>query len=755
LAWAWSLFKLKRPAEAKTMLEALTADRAVGVDARYWLGTIHRAEEQWAAGANVLEAGVQVDPRHRLATAMRFYAGDCRLRSGDTGGALRRFDEVLAAGDTPWADDAARGKVQAAIQAKDSAAVDREAEQFQRRFPASPLAHDVQRMRARSLLDRKQAQQAITLLEPLVARGASEGGLEDRYLLALAYQAAKRYTQGLAVVLPVVDAAQGSLKTSAQLTQGSLLLALKRPAEAVPPLDAVLAAKPSDDELLRAKAELSIALARTGKIDRAKQVFAQLAGQPPQGELIVATLEQLSEAAYAAGDTTWSAELFGRLAQNAAPERQCKGLAGVAWSLYKAGKLAAAAEAFDKLLSKNPEPALAAEAALARGRALDQLGQPDAALAMYDLVAARYGQTDSCPAALLAAARLRSARHEYAQAAALFEQLTSRRPLPEELDAVLYEWSWALSDAGKSAQSTQVLERIRSEFPQSRFWADAVYRLAQRAWEAKDYRRALELVSALLARKPEARLREHGLYLSGQIAAAEERWPEASRAMQSVIDEFPQSALRTAAEYWVAESLYRQQDYEAAGARLDRLAAQAIAKREAWMGMIALRRAQVRGYQKKWDEAYAIASKIPAEFPQFEPQYEVDYLLGRCLADRADFEGARKAYQRVLRSPGGAKTETAAMAQWMIGESYFHQKNYEAALREYLRVEILYAYPRWQALALLQAAKCHELLGEWKEATGLYERLLARYSDTPAAKDATARLKVARQKAPRTSTGDQ
>jgi len=171
--------------------------------------------------------------------------------------------------------------------------------------------------------------------------------------------------------------------------------------------------------------------------------------------------------------------------------------------------------------------------------------------------------------------------------------------------------------------------------------------------------------------------------------------------------------------------------------------------------MIALRRAQVRGYQKKWDEAYAIAAKIPAEFPQFEPQYEVDYLLGRCLADRADFEAARKAYQRVLRSPGGAKTETAAMAQWMIGESYFHQKNYEAALREYLRVEILYAYPRWQALALLQAAKCHELLGEWNEAAELYERLLARYSDTPAAKDATARLKVARQKAPRTSTGDQ
>ena len=34
-------------------------------------------------------------------------------------------------------------------------------------------------------------------------------------------------------------------------------------------------------------------------------------------------------------------------------------------------------------------------------------------------------------------------------------------------------------------------------------------------------------------------------------------------------------------------------------------------------------------------------------------------------------------------------TETAAMAQWMIGETFFHQNNYDEALRAYSRVEIL------------------------------------------------------------------
>jgi TolA-binding protein len=80
------------------------------------------------------------------------------------------------------------------------------------------------------------------------------------------------------------------------------------------------------------------------------------------------------------------------------------------------------------------------------------------------------------------------------------------------------------------------------------------------------------------------------------------------------------------------------------------------------------------------------------------------------------------------------------MAQWMIGETYFHQKNYESALREYLKVDILYAYPAWQSLALLEAAKCHELLSDYKQAGECYRRIIDRYSDTPSAKEAKQRI---------------
>ena len=66
----------------------------------------------------------------------------------------------------------------------------------------------------------------------------------------------------------------------------------------------------------------------------------------------------------------------------------------------------------------------------------------------------------------------------------------------------------------------------------------------------------------------------------------------------------------------------------------------------------------------------------------------------------------------------------------MIGETYFHQESYEAAIAAYLRVEILFAYPQWQAGALLQAGKCQEHLGRWKDAAETYARQIQAYPDT-------------------------
>ena len=91
--------------------------------------------------------------------------------------AVKQFDAVLAAksaGDT-LCQQALRGKVQAALSMKDYPAIDREAAALQQRFPNSSVKADVQRMLARSLVERREFARALTLLEPMVGRSAAPG----------------------------------------------------------------------------------------------------------------------------------------------------------------------------------------------------------------------------------------------------------------------------------------------------------------------------------------------------------------------------------------------------------------------------------------------------------------------------------------------------------------------------------------------------------------------------------------------------
>ncbi len=679
--------------------------------------------------------------------------------------AVERFDAALAlpATDADVSQQAMRGRIQAALKMKDYAAVDRDAAKFEKQFPKSELTNDVRRMLARSLVERKEYKKAVLLLEPMIgekpADQLGQQDLENRYLLAVSDEGLGRYQDALATLAPVVERAEGQLKRDALATQGSLLLALKKYPEAVAPLEAFLNKKTSSDAEARALGELAICLARSAQIDKAKKRYAELIEKHPGHAMVAPITERLAEAAYDANDAAWSAELSNRLTKDGgSTEYELKGRLSLGWSQYKAGKLAEAAATFDELLKKNPPEPIAAEAAFLRGRILEELGRSESALAMFNRVIDKYPKSKQHGDALLSAARLHEKLKHHAEAAAMFERLAAVDPQYPKLDAVLYEWAWAMRDLGKPAEAGRLFERLRKEYPTSRYRADATYRLAQRAFDAKNFDAAARLTDEVLGKttptvprmetteinekvEPSgSRLREYALFLRGQAAVAQADWAKARIMFETLIREKPDAQRRVAAEFWIAESHYREGDYAAASAHLDRIAEQIGPQREPWMAMIPLRRAQVLAQQGRWTDAYAIAAKIEKDYPNFEQQYEVDYLLGRCLANQADFESARQAYAKAIHSATGEKTETAAMAQWMTGETYFHQKNYEAALREYHRLVYLYAYPNWQSAALLQAGKCSEQLGQAKEAAELYRRIMAVYPRTPYVQEAKQRL---------------
>jgi len=758
LGRGWALYKSRRWGEARRVFESLGDDPAVGLEAHYWAAMTHREENDLARAAERLAAVVAAAEQagSPLADEARVQTGDVLLRLGRTVEAEKYFEPIVRRGPQGgrWFDSALLGLLRAAVEAGRHEAADALFADFQRQCAESELAGSAARWRAKSLLARKQFEAAEAVLRPLVA--GAQSAEEDRYLYAVALDGLQRREEALRWVAPLAESADGRLKTDAQLLQGALLVALGRYAEAVAPLENFAAANPKGDSAMKALGGLAVALARTGRMDRAKQLYGRLTNEFAEHPLLPAVIEQLAEAAYAARDTEFSAQLFARLrdAGRKVPENvaaappligtdaaRARVLSGLAWSQFKAGRYAEAEQAFDQILRLNPPPTAAetAEAALMRGYALQELERFEAALAMFDMVVEKYPESSQHADAMYSAARLRDRLDQDVQAVELYEKLATLHPRYGQIDRVLYHWAWALRELKRPADADQLFERLRKEHPKSALINDVRYRLAQRAAEGGNYARAKELLKELADAQPEEKLRNAADLLRGQVAVAEADWPAAQSVFESLAQRV-EGDDRLWVEFWWAESHYRQDQLDQAERVLAALASRAEKKTEAWFAMVPLRRAQILAQRGRWAEARAMAESVAKNYPEFELQYEADFLIGRCLHAEARLDDARAAFARVTASPRGAKTETAAKAQWWIAETYFHQKNYEAALREYLRLEILYDFPVWRAAALLQAGKCQMQLGAPAEAIALFERLLKNYPESPVAAEAKETL---------------
>jgi tetratricopeptide (TPR) repeat protein len=174
---------------------------------------------------------------------------------------------------------------------------------------------------------------------------------------------------------------------------------------------------------------------------------------------------------------------------------------------------------------------------------------------------------------------------------------------------------------------------------------------------------------------------------------------------------------------------------------LSNLARQASAPPE-WASTVMLRRCELLLKTKDYSHLAASVAEAKTQFPTFKGLHEFDYLLARAAMLQIDFEQARLHLRAIIDSPATQTSPAAARAQWMLGETYFLEQDFGAAITAYQSVTERVEQQPWQTLALMQTAKCHELLNQANEALAAYQRVVAHTGDEKIRQEASARIEV-------------
>ncbi len=338
------------------------------------------------------------------------------------------------------------------------------------------------------------------------------------------------------------------------------------------------------------------------------------------------------------------------------------------------------------------------------------------------------------------------------QAMRLHEQYLRSDPTSSHLAESHAALGTLALSGGNKGLANKHFQVLLEKFPQSAQAAGAAYWLARLAADDNDSEKALEYLDATLAmleqlespHDREKNILAQAVVLKSKLLAENENWPEVRNLAVNALSKLQQGTAQVKLEFWLAEAEFRTEEFDQARNRFEELQPRTAGIQEAWVAMVPLRRAQLFAQRLQWKEVLTLLEKLEESHPNFALQYEVDYLRGRALAGRGQMRAARTYYEEVLQNPRSS-AETSVAAQWMIGETYFHQQNYETARLTYQQVIDDHDAADWQARAALQIGKCWELEQNWDKARATYTRAMTNWPDTQTQQQLETRLRWAQR----------
>lgn len=370
-----------------------------------------------------------------------------------------------------------------------------------------------------------------------------------------------------------------------------------------------------------------------------------------------------------------------------------------------------------KRFEKSP---VAEDAAFHRGVALREAGDAESALAAFAAYEQAYPQGKHLNRSKYLQAASLTALGRHADAKSLLQALSREKDVS---DVVLYDLAWAQKQSDDDAGAMATYRRLIDEKPDSRLAVAAQAELAElliRAGKSADAVPLLEKVTAI--RDADPKVRALAMALLGTAHKDAGQSEKALAAFAAYAKEFPDDRYAADALLQAGETAASVRDFAQAQKTFAELIRRFPQHPQASLAQIKLAEAQADAGD--FQQSLATHEAFLKDHPKDALAYRAHFGVGWAAENLRKFDAARAAYAKAISA---TNTETAARAQFQIGETYCDEGNFEKAVPALLAVADVYAYPKWSARALLEAGRASEHLKQPDRARQYYGDVIAKY----------------------------
>lgn len=741
------------------------------LDAALWTGLSYKSLSLFPEAIAVLKPAYEKFREDPNGEKLIYQWAECEQRAGAFDRARELYVEAVDRYPKgPLADSSLHAACVAALNGGKLPEAETLLARFDKQFPGNKLRFRQDVLKGRLLLAKNDdAGAAKQLTAALAASDVVSTKSQARYYLAAAEQKLGHHDRVVEVSTPLISDMEQDKSLAAEFSgihvvRGASLLALGKVAEAKPEDRKVrlqgavesaqkyLSTAPKGDVTEQALVIKSLAEAHLGNKAAAKADLEQLKKRFPNSPELERTLFETGQSAFGREDWEWARSMFAELAARPKESRfHARSLSELGWTEYKQQHFKEAADSFGRLLQEHPEDTQAPEAAFMRGTALQDQNRLEEAVAAFSEGFQKFGTSEHAFLSGLQRARILGRLKKIPEADTAYEELLKRFPSRKDADKVLDEWATTNYDAEQYTRADQIFRRLVQEHPSSELADNAQLSLAESELLGGKLDEARKQFTALASSSAaDMTVQQRALFQVMLIELELKRWDDLRKAAENSLMRFPEGAYHWDAEFHWAEADFQLGAYKEARDRLEKLKSHHTDKvlaAASWFPRVWVILAETQFRLKQYPEVAAASQEFHKVAPKSPLLYQVDEVYGRSLKAQAKLAEARKVFEAVVEDESGRLTETAAKSQFQIAETYVLEKNYKRALLEYLKVEIRYKFPEWQAPALYQAGVCHEALSEWKEAAKTFENVVKNYPQSEYAPKAREQLEIARRKA--------